>query len=362
MYSLKDYILGLKNLLLVSTDKVLITDKEGKVVYANDALLRSTGIYRNEKEKLLSHDVDGKIFRKLLKPNTKRKSEFSGVAEFNFKEGKKQLPYISFNIWKKDLVIGRVLIIADGKNEREGLKNNLFQDSILNVMNFRPGSIWFMTNVQTGKSTYTSDSVRNILGWEPDHFYIGGWFFFFSIIHPDDISHFFDSHSEWVLMKDKLGLLYDHVEYTNSFRIRNSEGKFVAFEANSNVLERDEKGKTKLVFGSFRLSETETNEEINSQMSKYVVRIIDGRTYVDLDYLKKLREQREINSSYQVFSNLSAREKQILELVVEEHSSDEISKKLSISIHTVNLHRKQIMKKLEAKNLAGLIRIYHSSQ
>ena len=50
------------------------------------------------------------------------------------------------------------------------------------------------------------------------------------------------------------------------------------------------------------------------------------------------------------------------DLIVEEHSSVEISKKLNISIHTINLHRKQIMKKLEAKNLAGLIRIYYTSK
>ncbi|MFZ7115139.1 MAG: LuxR C-terminal-related transcriptional regulator [Bacteroidota bacterium] len=362
MYSLKDYILGLKDLLLISTDKVLITDVEGKVVYANDALLRSTGIYRNEKEKLLSQDLYGKIFRRLLKTEQKKINVITGNELFKFKDGQHKLPFISFNIWKRDQVIGRALVISDGNNEREELKNNLFQNSILNVMNFRSDSIWFMTNVQNGKSTYTSDTVRKVLGWEPEHFSIGGWFFFFSIIHPDDINHYFQSHLEWVIMKDKLGLLYDHVEYTNSFRIRDVEGNFVSMEANSNVLERDERGKTKLVFGSFRVAEADRNENLNLPSNSYAIKIIDGRTYVDLDYLKKLREQRENEPSPNIFSSLSARENQILELVVEEHSSNEISKKLSISIHTVNLHRKQIMKKLGAKNVAGLIRIFHSAK
>ncbi|MBK7573514.1 MAG: hypothetical protein IPI10_18660 [Bacteroidetes bacterium] len=40
-----------------------------------------------------------------------------------------------------------------------------------------------------------------------------------------------------------------------------------------------------------------------------------------------------------------------MELIVDEYSSEEISKKINISIHTVNLHRKQIMKKWKRKIL-----------
>jgi len=80
-----------------------------------------------------------------------------------------------------------------------------------------------------------------------------------------------------------------------------------------------------------------------------------------LDYLKKLRDQSESGNDKEIFKKLSSREIEILKLIVDEFSSDEISQKLNISIHTVNLHRKQMMKKLEVKNLAGLIRLYFSS-
>lgn len=51
---------------------------------------------------------------------------------------------------------------------------------------------------------------------------------------------------------------------------------------------------------------------------------------------------------------LSEREKEILELVVKELSSQEIAKKLKISIRTVDTHRKHIGKKLQTKSLIGL--------
>jgi len=61
-------------------------------------------------------------------------------------------------------------------------------------------------------------------------------------------------------------------------------------------------------------------------------------------------------------SNLSPREKEILQLIAEEHTSVEIGKMLYISEKTVEKHRKQLMAKLNVRNLAGLVRLavkYH---
>jgi len=61
-------------------------------------------------------------------------------------------------------------------------------------------------------------------------------------------------------------------------------------------------------------------------------------------------------------SNLSPREKEILQLIAEEHTSVEIGKMLYISEKTVEKHRKQLMAKLSVRNLAGLVRLavkYH---
>jgi DNA-binding NarL/FixJ family response regulator len=61
-------------------------------------------------------------------------------------------------------------------------------------------------------------------------------------------------------------------------------------------------------------------------------------------------------------SNLSPREKEILQLIAEEHTSAEIGKMLSISEKTVEKHRTKLMEKLNVRNLAGLVRLavkYH---
>ena len=56
-------------------------------------------------------------------------------------------------------------------------------------------------------------------------------------------------------------------------------------------------------------------------------------------------------------SILSPREKEILQLVAEEHTSSEIADILFISEKTVEKHRARLMEKLSVRNMAGLVRL-----
>lgn len=55
--------------------------------------------------------------------------------------------------------------------------------------------------------------------------------------------------------------------------------------------------------------------------------------------------------------NLSPREKEILQLIAEEHTSVEIAQMLFISEKTVEKHRANLMEKLHVRNLAGVVRL-----
>ena len=56
-------------------------------------------------------------------------------------------------------------------------------------------------------------------------------------------------------------------------------------------------------------------------------------------------------------NHLTRREKEILQLIVNEHTNQEIADKLFISLHTVENHRISLLHKLEVKNTAGLVKI-----
>jgi DNA-binding NarL/FixJ family response regulator len=53
---------------------------------------------------------------------------------------------------------------------------------------------------------------------------------------------------------------------------------------------------------------------------------------------------------------LTRREKEVLQLITEELTTDEIAAKLFISSTTVISHRKSLLRKLNAKNVAGLVK------
>lgn len=62
-------------------------------------------------------------------------------------------------------------------------------------------------------------------------------------------------------------------------------------------------------------------------------------------------------ASVKLLATLSERELDVLRLLAEGLTSNEIGKSLHISPRTVDSHRKSLLQKLEARNVAGLVRI-----
>jgi len=60
-------------------------------------------------------------------------------------------------------------------------------------------------------------------------------------------------------------------------------------------------------------------------------------------------------SSISVDMPLTNREKEVLELIVKEHSNQEIADKLFIGLRTVDAHKRNLLEKSGAKNIAGLV-------
>ncbi|GAB1857408.1 nitrate respiration regulation response regulator NreC [Flavobacteriaceae bacterium MHTCC 0001] len=86
--------------------------------------------------------------------------------------------------------------------------------------------------------------------------------------------------------------------------------------------------------------------------------VLSGEQYVQRDLERKLFNESIGNStSGGFFVKLTRREKEVLEAIAEELTTQEISEKLFISIKTVETHRTNIMSKLGAKNSVGIIKI-----
>jgi DNA-binding NarL/FixJ family response regulator len=68
------------------------------------------------------------------------------------------------------------------------------------------------------------------------------------------------------------------------------------------------------------------------------------------DYVQRLR------GDEQPGEQLTARQREVLQLIAEGHSTKEIARRLDLSIKTVESHRSQLMKQLDIHEIAGLVR------
>ncbi|MBT7073890.1 MAG: response regulator transcription factor [Anaerolineae bacterium] len=105
---------------------------------------------------------------------------------------------------------------------------------------------------------------------------------------------------------------------------------------------------------------------LSDELIKAIHALAQNKTYLSEPIseviLKSITTPQSKDWDNDPLANLSPREKEILQLIAEEHTSAEIAEILFISEKTVEKHRSRLMTKLDARNLAGLVRIavkYH---
>ena len=86
--------------------------------------------------------------------------------------------------------------------------------------------------------------------------------------------------------------------------------------------------------------------------------VMQGRIYVSEEISSNLLQAKNLAPlvSNSPLPRLSAREKEILGLIIDEKTTQEIAQQLFIGFGTVETHRRNIMIKLGVKNTAGLVR------
>jgi DNA-binding NarL/FixJ family response regulator len=95
-----------------------------------------------------------------------------------------------------------------------------------------------------------------------------------------------------------------------------------------------------------------------SELRKGIEIVSGGGSYFGPEVAHMLREA-VLNpgaSQLQGVAALTAREREILQLIAESYSTKEVARKLSISVKTAENHRTNLMKKLDLHDVAGLTR------
>lgn len=87
------------------------------------------------------------------------------------------------------------------------------------------------------------------------------------------------------------------------------------------------------------------------ELLEAIITVVKGKTYFSHEAATSL--QNKSNAGVPI---LTRREKEVLELIADGLTNNEIAQKLFVSVTTVDTHRKNLLAKFEAKNIASLIK------
>lgn len=96
------------------------------------------------------------------------------------------------------------------------------------------------------------------------------------------------------------------------------------------------------------------------ELKKAIKTVFEGDTYyssevTEIVMTNLMKNNPTKTSNLVVEMPLTEREKEVLELIIKEYTNNEIAEKLFISNRTVDAHKRNLLEKTGAKNIAGLV-------
>ncbi len=94
-----------------------------------------------------------------------------------------------------------------------------------------------------------------------------------------------------------------------------------------------------------------------AELEEAILKLHQGLPYYSEKVLKIITTAEKYKSQItKELTQLSAREIDVLKLISQEYSTSEVADLLFVSVNTVESHRKSLMRKLDVKNVVGLIK------
>ena len=96
-----------------------------------------------------------------------------------------------------------------------------------------------------------------------------------------------------------------------------------------------------------------------AELEMAINRVMKGERYLPQNIQEMLLNESlgKTNASSFFIPKLTIREKEILDLIIKEYTTEEMATQLFISVKTVESHRSNLIQKLGVKNSAGLVRV-----
>lgn len=201
-----------------------------------------------------------------------------------------------------------------------------------------------ITNTVTQSFEYVSKNFTACTGYKKEKLTNGGMDFFWSLFHKDDIGLWIESLQS--LMQFTMNELDEgkrkRMSYTWNYRIKNNDGNYVNIIQNTTPLQFDENKKPIIGLAHY----TVLNEGIHMDICASAKYLNSKNEYETL-YFTNLSNKNLLNA-------ISKRERDIIRLLLIKKTSIEIAENLHLSKHTVDTHRRNILKKFNVSSTGEL--------
>ncbi|MEW4925034.1 LuxR C-terminal-related transcriptional regulator [Algibacter sp. 2305UL17-15] len=218
-----------------------------------------------------------------------------------------------------------------------------FVDQIASL--FSPGDFYYyILNFATYKMEFVSEGVKNVLNIDPDEFSVDR---FFSLMHPKDMEDLHKKERASVNFKLEKIPVEDMTKYKTVYlmRLRLDDGSEKTILHQSKTISISKDGKIQQTMG------------IHTDVTHF--NIINDHKVSFIGFKRPNYYYDEKNDTFNLTPHIDSvytkREKQILKEISKGKCLNNIAETLKISAHTINTHRKNILKKNECKNMAELI-------
>ncbi|WP_299555717.1 LuxR C-terminal-related transcriptional regulator [Seonamhaeicola sp.] len=209
-----------------------------------------------------------------------------------------------------------------------------------------------ITNTQDLSFEYISKNMTSCIGIDRAEFHKGGMKYFWSRIHPDDVKPWLKALND--LMDFTLDTISEEkrkqMSYTWNYRFKNARGVYVNIIQNTTPLVLDSQLKPIIGLAHYTVLDHQIKLDITA-----TAKLLNDKNEYETKYFN--------NFSQKLLTNgISNRERDIIRLLLLNKSSKEIGEKLNISSHTVDTHRRNILKKLQLSSTGELIALIKANK
>lgn len=240
-------------------------------------------------------------------------------------------------------------LFQSGLVQGDILKKHIEQQIMIDEFLPDSASFFFVVEPVRHRYHFIGRQQESISGYPNEEVMRRGMEFLFACLHPEDVG----------ILQDKIypkiaGVLGELAQKEDikktvtkfNYRFKTKRGVYLNVLEHLYVLETDPRGKPALFLGN--IITLETDEVLPLRLTIKIMRADD---------LLETIHSAPYNSEYPVFGNITTRELEILHQLAMGKTSKQIATELSISSHTVDTHRRNLLKKLKCNSVVELTRL-----